>query len=221
MKKSILTGITMAGLALFLTFPFTGCNSASNKNTSETQASTTRDSTATGTQTSNTVTDTGRNQNGTTMQTKPAEKTDAPSPRGTSGTTKTSTNRNETGTKTGENQNQQNAKQQTAQSTWNIPANEKSRKNPVKSESASIENGKELFAKHCTSCHGKSGQGNGPRANTLKSTIRSFKDPGFQAQTDGAIFYQTSEGKGEMPAYKKKLAENDIWNIVNYIRSLK
>ncbi len=37
-----------------------------------------------------------------------------------------------------------------------------------------------------------------------------------------AFFYKTTEGRGDMPSFKKKLPDpNDIWDLVNYMRTLK
>jgi mono/diheme cytochrome c family protein len=44
--------------------------------------------------------------------------------------------------------------------------------------------------------------------------------PPVQQQTDGAIFWKISEGNTPMPGYKKGLSETQIWQLVNYIRTL-
>jgi mono/diheme cytochrome c family protein len=105
---------------------------------------------------------------------------------------------------------------------WTVPAADKALKAPVKlTDQSVIDNGKELWAKHCKSCHGAKGLGDGPKSATLKAKIVSFKDPAFTAQTDGDIFYKTSKGRDEMPAYDKKLPEaNDRWALVAYMRFL-
>lgn len=110
---------------------------------------------------------------------------------------------------------------QTAQGSWVVPDAYKNKKNPVKANAESKDNGKSLFMKHCASCHGKTGMGDGPRSSTLKTSAGNFKAAAFQGQPDGSLFYKISEGKGEMPSYKKKLSENDIWDVVNFTRSLK
>jgi mono/diheme cytochrome c family protein len=104
---------------------------------------------------------------------------------------------------------------------WNIPAKFKTTKNPVAVSKESVADGKDLFAKHCKSCHGPKGLGDGPKAATLDVSCSDFSTKKFQALTDGEIFFQISEGKGKMPAFKKTIAEdNGRWAIVNYIRTL-
>jgi len=105
---------------------------------------------------------------------------------------------------------------------WQIPAKYKAMKNPHKADAASVNVGKLLYAKHCKSCHGGTGLGDGPKASSMKAKMESFKDAKFQAQTDGEIYYQTYVGKGEMVPFDKKIAdEEDRWAVVNFLRTLK
>jgi len=105
---------------------------------------------------------------------------------------------------------------------WLVPDNYKNMKNPVASNAESIANGKTLYATHCKSCHGTKGLGDGTKAATLKTEPGNFSSADFQSQTDGSIFYKTSEGRDDMPGFKKKIADkDDIWSIVNYVRTLK
>jgi mono/diheme cytochrome c family protein len=79
-----------------------------------------------------------------------------------------------------------------------------------------------LYNQHCKSCHGTKGKGDGPKSSQLDTECGDFTKATFQAQTDGAIFYKTSEGRKDMPSYKKKIPEaNDMWAVVNYVRTLK
>jgi mono/diheme cytochrome c family protein len=104
---------------------------------------------------------------------------------------------------------------------WPVPAADKAMKAPVKlTDKAVVDNGKELWAKHCKSCHGAKGIGDGPKSATLKSKIVSFAEPAFTSQTDGEIYYKTCKGRNEMPAYDKKIPEaNDRWALVAYMRT--
>ena len=105
---------------------------------------------------------------------------------------------------------------------WPVPDKYKNMPNPVKSDAASIANGKALFSQHCKSCHGSKGKGDGPKAAQLNTECGDFTKPATQSETDGALFYKTLEGRKDMPSFKKKIADqNDIWAVVNYIRTLK
>ena len=104
---------------------------------------------------------------------------------------------------------------------WVVPSNFKTTKNPVAMSDASTKAGQVIFAKNCTPCHGKTGLGDGIKARVLKDFPGDFTKAEFQNQTDGELFYKTKNGKGEMPKYEGKLADEDIWNIVNYLRTFK
>lgn len=106
---------------------------------------------------------------------------------------------------------------------WNIPAKYKTMKSTVKAGDASVNStGKELYNKHCKSCHGTKGLGDGPKAAMMKTAMPSFADAKFKAQTDGEVYYQSIIGRDEMPNFEKKIVdEADRWALVGYVRSLK
>jgi len=104
---------------------------------------------------------------------------------------------------------------------WVVPDSFKSMKNPVAQSDASTKAGLAVFTKNCASCHGKAGLGDGVKARTLKDFPGNFSKTDFQSLADGDIFYRTKTGRGEMPKYDGKLSDDDIWNVVNYMRTLK
>jgi mono/diheme cytochrome c family protein len=104
---------------------------------------------------------------------------------------------------------------------WNVPANYKSMANPVAKGDASTKAGMALYTKNCASCHGKTGLGDGVKARMLTTFPGDISKAAFQSQTDGEIFYKTKFGRDEMPKYEGKLTDDDLWNIVNFTRSLK
>ena len=104
---------------------------------------------------------------------------------------------------------------------WVAPANFKSMKNPVATSDASVKAGQALYAKTCAACHGKTGLGDGPKAKSLKTSPTNFTKADSQTQTDGEHFYKTKTGRGDMPKYEGKLSDDDIWNVINYVRTLK
>lgn len=105
---------------------------------------------------------------------------------------------------------------------WIAPAKYKTMKSPVSVNKENLSNGKELYNKHCKSCHGSTGLGDGPKAATLDVPCGDFTTKKFGAQSDGEIFYKLSEGKDKMPSFKKVIPdENDRWEIIQYIRTFK
>jgi len=70
-------------------------------------------------------------------------------------------------------------------------------------------------------CHGSNGDGKGDMAADMKGKVRDLTDPAtLKPRTDGELFYIIKNGKGEMPGEGTRLKPNDLWNLVNYIRSL-
>lgn len=104
---------------------------------------------------------------------------------------------------------------------WVVPANFKSMNNPVAKGDASTKAGLALYTKNCSSCHGKAGLGDGVKARALKEFPGDFSKADYQGQSDGEHFYKTKFGRGEMPKYEGKLSDDDIWNLVNYMRTFK
>jgi len=108
------------------------------------------------------------------------------------------------------------------QDEWVVPAKFNSMKNPTDaSDEDNLDIGSELYAKHCKSCHGKEGLGDGPKAAEQKGDLGDFSSEEFQAQSDGALFYKTKMGRNDMPDFSKKItSDEDIWFIVNYMRTM-
>jgi mono/diheme cytochrome c family protein len=85
---------------------------------------------------------------------------------------------------------------------------------PVRAEN----DGASLFKAKCAACHGDEGSGNTTLGKSMK--IRDFHSPDVQKQTDAQLTDMITTGKGAMPAYKGKLTDDQIKQIVGYIRDL-
>ena len=99
----------------------------------------------------------------------------------------------------------------------------KTMKNPVASTPASITAGAAAYKKYCAFCHGVAGKGDGPLApkDAMPADLTDAKwDHGA---TDGEIFNVIQNGGGtnsKMVAFKGKMPDQDMWHIVNFLRSL-
>jgi mono/diheme cytochrome c family protein len=97
-------------------------------------------------------------------------------------------------------------------------------KKPVASSAASIEAGAKTFMKMCAFCHGKDAGGNGPMVPKGMTTPPSLIDAKWdRGSTDGEIFLVLRHGAGpkfEMKAVPSKVSDQELWNVVNYLRSL-
>lgn len=108
-----------------------------------------------------------------------------------------------------------------AQEEWTVPEKYEKMKNPTEVNKGNLAIGKTLYAKHCKSCHGKTGLGDGPKGEDVDGDLGDFSTKEFQAQSDGALFYKSYFGRNDMPNYEKKIPnKNDMWNIIHFIRTL-
>ncbi len=102
---------------------------------------------------------------------------------------------------------------------WPVPDQYKGMKNSVKYDKATAS---ALWNKHCKSCHGKAGEGDGPKAAQLDTHPGDFTKAAFQSQSDGALFYKTKVGRDDMPGYSKKIPDDeDLWQLVHFMRGMK
>jgi mono/diheme cytochrome c family protein len=102
-----------------------------------------------------------------------------------------------------------------------IPPEAAKKVNPVKPTEKSIAAGKRKFDIDCAICHGKNGDGKTDVAESLKVKLPDFRDPAsLKSVTDGGLFYVISKGHSPMPNEDVRAKPDQIWNLVNYIRSL-
>lgn len=92
-------------------------------------------------------------------------------------------------------------------------------RNPFPKSAQSASRGRLLFQKYCTVCHGPEGHGDGvaklpEQPDDLAEIARPPLFP------DGVVGYRISNGVDLMPAWKNSLSPNEIWDLVNYIRSI-
>ena len=93
--------------------------------------------------------------------------------------------------------------------------------NPIPRSTESIARGKSIFEHDCVVCHGPGGRGDGVAAASLparpKDLTKLAPPPIFP---DGVIAYRIINGKNLMPAWRGMLSDNDVWDLINFIRSL-
>ena len=104
---------------------------------------------------------------------------------------------------------------------WVAPKSADQLKNPFKSSSTAVAEGKKIYQQLCTVCHGPKGKGDGVAGMTLKPRPANFTKDIVQDQSDGAIYWKVTEGRAPMAPYKAALTEEQRWQLVNYIRTFK
>ncbi|GEM_PF-1083823 len=99
------------------------------------------------------------------------------------------------------------------------PEDPKKLKNPVPYGRASILQGKNIYLRTCQQCHGSDGRA----LESVDYEAADLTAPQHwrHGTTDGEIFTSTRNGAGiDMPPFKDKLTDEQIWHIVNFIRSI-
>ena len=95
-------------------------------------------------------------------------------------------------------------------------------KNPVAATADSIADGKRLYQRHCASCHGANAEGGA--GNDLIPAAPDLTDKEWKhGATDGEIFSAIKNGIPpdlNMIPFGDQLKDAEIWNVVNYLRSL-
>lgn len=97
--------------------------------------------------------------------------------------------------------------------------------NPLVDDEQDRSAGKDLFQRYCASCHGETGAGDGPAGVSLSPAPENLAE-NEDAFSDAYLYWRISEGgliapfNSVMPAWKSTYKENEIWQIITYIRQL-
>jgi mono/diheme cytochrome c family protein len=103
---------------------------------------------------------------------------------------------------------------------WSVPLEDKLRKNPVAASEANLNAAKPVYNEYCANCHGDSGKGDGSDAMMYDPSPSDLTDAKhINSLTDGEIFYQITQGRKPMPSFRKKLTEDQRWQLVILVRS--
>jgi mono/diheme cytochrome c family protein len=101
-----------------------------------------------------------------------------------------------------------------------IPVDAAQKTNPIKPTAESLARGKRQFGYDCAMCHGKAGDGSGDVAADMKLKMKNHTDPAtLKNLTDGELFYIIKKGKDQMPPEGDRVKNEEIWDMVNYVRS--
>ena len=85
--------------------------------------------------------------------------------------------------------------------------------------SFAADSGADLFKSKCASCHGADGKGETTMGKNLK--LKDLGSAEVQGKSDADLTTIISDGKKPMPGYKGKLTDDQIQEVVKYIRTLK
>lgn len=77
-------------------------------------------------------------------------------------------------------------------------------------------NGEQVYKAKCAMCHGQDGLATTPVAKMM--SVPSFKSPAVAKMSEADMLASVNNGKGKMPAYKGKLTDAQIHDVIAYIR---
>jgi cbb3-type cytochrome c oxidase subunit III len=92
-------------------------------------------------------------------------------------------------------------------------------KNPIAQSAEAIAAGKRVYTRMCSRCHGPEGKGDGTAAS---AAVPDLTDATWDyGASDGEIFAVIHDGVStDMDGYAARLSDAEIWNVVNYVRSV-
>ena len=106
-----------------------------------------------------------------------------------------------------------------------VPAEYSGKNNLFGSETPVVESGKTIYQQNCVTCHGEKGMGDGPAAGGLnpKPQPLAANQEGLE---DAYLYWRISEGglrapfSSAMPSWKAILNEEEIWQLISYLRTI-
>lgn len=108
-----------------------------------------------------------------------------------------------------------------------VPDEYKDLTNPLAGDSGAISSGGRLFIANCATCHGENGDGDGPAGAGLDPEPAALSDGDMLSDvSDAYLFWRISEGgasapfNSAMPSWRGAFGEEQIWQLVTFIRSL-
>lgn len=103
-----------------------------------------------------------------------------------------------------------------------IPSSASEARNPLAGRPEAREDGEDVFAAYCAVCHNDDGRGGGAIGPNLNPRVPDLTSARTQEMTDGEIYYVIEHGVRwtGMPSWKRELSEEEMWQLVSYIRHL-
>jgi glucose/arabinose dehydrogenase/mono/diheme cytochrome c family protein len=109
--------------------------------------------------------------------------------------------------------------QTSKQDPWIAPSSADTIKSQVSVAPYVLKEGEKLYQTYCASCHGKTGLGDGSPGK-FPIEPANFHSKSVQSQTDGALYWKLTKGRGVMPAYGAVFTEEIKWQIISYLRHI-
>ena len=105
-----------------------------------------------------------------------------------------------------------------------IPKEYAALSNPLEGKASAADEGQQIYNTNCASCHGPEGMGDGPAAKALNPKPKPLAQE--KGLSDAYLYWRIAEGgamppfRSVMPAWKNFLSEEQVWQVVTYLRTL-
>jgi mono/diheme cytochrome c family protein len=99
---------------------------------------------------------------------------------------------------------------------WLVPEDKAQKASPFKFSDETQHKGETLYQRNCQSCHGTPAKANFAGLTPTPGDPATEK---FSKQSDGALFFKITNGRGVMPQFKDVLTDDERWQVISYFRS--
>ena len=96
----------------------------------------------------------------------------------------------------------------------------KSASNPQTGQQA-VQAGNTLYAVNCAMCHGFDGKGMGSLREFFPPQPTDLTSQRVRQLRDGDIFWAVTNGFGRMPSFRRTLTDEQRWQVVAYVKTLR
>jgi mono/diheme cytochrome c family protein len=103
--------------------------------------------------------------------------------------------------------------------SWMAPKDAAKKQNPTPLNQVSVSKGKGIYANNCAYCHGDNVKGLSSETTGLQKNTPNLIQR-LKTHTGGDFHWKIQNGKSEMPSFRGDLSEKEIWDVINFIRSL-
>jgi mono/diheme cytochrome c family protein len=103
-----------------------------------------------------------------------------------------------------------------------VPPTAKEEKSPLKPSPALAKQGRAIFTANCQKCHGPQAKGDGPDSDPQSPAADLTDEFRYELNPEGVLFHKVLDGHPpQMPAFKSQLSANQIWQVVEYLKSIR
>jgi mono/diheme cytochrome c family protein len=105
---------------------------------------------------------------------------------------------------------------------WTVPPTAKDEKSPLKPSADLVKRGRAVFTANCQKCHGPEAKGDGPDSDPRSPAADLTDEFRYDLNPEGVLYHKIFDGHPpEMPAFKSQLSRDQIWQVVEYLKSIR